>query len=158
MQEPPDEAARAASFAAWTGWFESMGSSVVEKGNPVSEQTTVGQAANTRVGGYSLIEAPDAAGAAAVREGMPDRAARRRRGDRRDHGRVRAPAQRSRGGAGGLGGLSCLSARCTRAGRHRRPAAHSRTRTPAPAVPMTAGAAGAPDPVEPSRLTPPGRR
>ncbi len=71
MQEQPDEAARAATFAAWTGWFESMGSSVVEKGNPVSEQTTVGQAADTCVGGYSLIEAPDAAAAAALAKGCP---------------------------------------------------------------------------------------
>jgi hypothetical protein len=70
-QPPADEAARAASFAAWTGWFESMGSSVVEKGNPVSDQTTVGSAANTRVGGFSLIEAPDAAAAAAFAKGCP---------------------------------------------------------------------------------------
>jgi hypothetical protein len=107
MQEQPDEAARAASFAAWTGWFESMGSSVVEKGNPVSGQTTVGQAADTRVGGYSLIEAPDAAAAAALAKGCPTvQLGGRRRGDRRGHGRAHRPGQRSRGGAGGRCSLS----------------------------------------------------
>lgn len=66
-----DEAGRSARFAAWTDWFQSMGSSVVEKGNPVSDASTVGETANTRVGGYSLVDAPTAARAAEFAKACP---------------------------------------------------------------------------------------
>ena len=66
-----DEAGRAARSAAWMGWFQSLGSSVVEMGNPVNEASTVGHTAGTRVGGYSLIDAPDAAAAAELARACP---------------------------------------------------------------------------------------
>jgi len=66
-----DEAGRAARHAAWTNWFQSMGSSVVEIGNPVNDASAVGATADTRVGGYSLVSAPDEAAAARLAEGCP---------------------------------------------------------------------------------------
>jgi len=66
-----DEAARAARSAVWMGWFQSMGSSVVEMGNPVNDASTVGQTAGTRIGGYSVISAPDEAAAAELARGCP---------------------------------------------------------------------------------------
>ena len=66
-----DEATRAARSAAWMGWFQSLGSSVVEIGNPVNDASTVGHTSGTRVGGYSLISAPDAAAAADLARSCP---------------------------------------------------------------------------------------
>jgi hypothetical protein len=66
-----DDAARAARTAAWMGWFQSIGSSVVEIGNPVNDASTVGRTAGTRIGGYSVISAPDEAAAAELARGCP---------------------------------------------------------------------------------------
>ncbi len=66
-----DEAARAARSAAWMDWFGSLGSSVVEIGNPVNDASTVGRTAGTRIGGYSVISAPDAAAAAELARSCP---------------------------------------------------------------------------------------
>jgi len=66
-----DDAGRAARSEAWMGWFQSMGSSVVDIGNPVNDASTVGKTAGTRVGGYSVISAPDEATAAELARGCP---------------------------------------------------------------------------------------
>ena len=48
------------AVAAWTGWFEKMGASVIDRGNPVFESASLGLCGdNTRLGGYSLITAED---------------------------------------------------------------------------------------------------
>ncbi|HTY95462.1 MAG TPA: YciI family protein [Solirubrobacteraceae bacterium] len=66
-----DDAGREARSAAWMGWFQALGSSVVEIGNPVNDASPIGQTAGTRLGGYSLIDAPDAAAAAELAKGCP---------------------------------------------------------------------------------------
>jgi hypothetical protein len=67
-----DEAGRTARMAAWNAWFERMGESVVERGNPVNDARTVGTgAAETRIGGYSLVSAADMDAALALAQGCP---------------------------------------------------------------------------------------
>lgn len=45
---------------AWTAWFESMGDSVLDRGNPpVQNRTLGGCPSGTRQGGYSIIAATD---------------------------------------------------------------------------------------------------
>jgi hypothetical protein len=57
---------------AWTAWFETMGSSVVDRGNPIFASTTLGTAgADTKLGGYSLVSADDLEAAAALAKGCP---------------------------------------------------------------------------------------
>jgi hypothetical protein len=62
---PETEAEHAAVMEAWGSWFGSMGSAVVDGGNPVGKSSTVqsngGVTADggaNPVSGYSLIEAP----------------------------------------------------------------------------------------------------
>jgi hypothetical protein len=51
---------RPGAVAAWTAWFEKMGSSVIERGNPVFESASLGHCGDdTTLGGYSLITAED---------------------------------------------------------------------------------------------------
>jgi hypothetical protein len=67
-----DEPARAARMAAWNRWFDSIGASVVERGNPVNDARTVGAGvADTRIGGYSLVTAADFDAAVALAKGCP---------------------------------------------------------------------------------------
>jgi hypothetical protein len=48
------------TVAAWTAWFEKMGASVIDRGNPVFESASLGHCGdNTTLGGYSLITAED---------------------------------------------------------------------------------------------------
>jgi len=48
------------AVAAWTAWFEKMGASVSDCGNPVFESASLGNCGdNTTLGGYSLITAED---------------------------------------------------------------------------------------------------
>lgn len=63
---------------AWGAWFGSMGSAVIDGGNPVGKSSTVnadGAVANhggaNPAGGYSLIEAPTLADAHAKARGCP---------------------------------------------------------------------------------------
>jgi hypothetical protein len=59
----------------WLAWFESMGASVVDRGNPIFESTTLGTAgtagADTKLGGYSLVSADDLEAAVALAKGCP---------------------------------------------------------------------------------------
>jgi hypothetical protein len=60
------------AVAAWTAWFESIGTSVVDRGNPIFESTTLGDAeADTKLGGCSLVSADDLEAAAALAKGCP---------------------------------------------------------------------------------------
>jgi len=63
---------RPESVAAWTGWFEDLGASVTDRGNPIFQSATVGNCgADTRLGGYSLITADDLDAALALAKGCP---------------------------------------------------------------------------------------
>ncbi len=60
------------TVAAWNTWFESMGASLVDRGNGVIESSTLGHSdAGTRLGGYSLITADDFEAAVALAKGCP---------------------------------------------------------------------------------------
>jgi hypothetical protein len=63
---------RAERVAAWSAWFDSLGANLVDRGNPIFESTTVGNgAADTALGGYSLVTADDMAAAVALANGCP---------------------------------------------------------------------------------------
>ena len=50
------------AFAAWTTWFDGMGSAVADRGNPVFAATTIGNCGpDTTLGGYTLVTAGDLA-------------------------------------------------------------------------------------------------
>jgi hypothetical protein len=62
---PETEADHATVMEAWGNWFGSMGSAVVDGGNPVGKSSTVqcngdvtGDGGANPASGYSLIEAP----------------------------------------------------------------------------------------------------
>jgi hypothetical protein len=60
------------AFAAWQAWFEQLGASLVDAGNPVFTRQTAGSStSDTVLGGYSLIAADDLAQAVALAQGCP---------------------------------------------------------------------------------------
>jgi hypothetical protein len=59
------------AIAQWGAWFESMGDSVVDRGNRVVDRTTLGGAPDTVLGGYSLVRADDLDAAVALAKGCP---------------------------------------------------------------------------------------
>jgi hypothetical protein len=60
------------AMEAWGAWFQELGSAVLEPGNPTFESTAVGNTGgDTRVGGYSVIEADDLESAATLAKGCP---------------------------------------------------------------------------------------
>jgi len=60
------------AFAAWQAWFEELGASLVDAGNPVFSRETVGESSSdTVLGGYSLITAADLEEAVALAQGCP---------------------------------------------------------------------------------------
>jgi YCII-related domain len=60
------------AMAAWTAWFEEMGTSVGDPGNPVFESVGLGNCGDgTRLGGYSLITAEDLDTAISLAKGCP---------------------------------------------------------------------------------------
>jgi hypothetical protein len=60
------------AVAAWTAWFDEMGSSLADRGNPVFEAVSLGNCGDeTRLGGYSLITAEDLDTAVALAKGCP---------------------------------------------------------------------------------------
>ena len=69
------DAEREAAMAAWGGWFQQLGSAVVDAGNPVGASTAVtangnGQA-SAGLTGYSVVSATDLAAAAELVKGCP---------------------------------------------------------------------------------------
>lgn len=63
---------RPETAAAWRAWFDGMGSSLVEIGNPVFESATVGNCGpDTALGGYSMITADDLESALTLAKGCP---------------------------------------------------------------------------------------
>jgi hypothetical protein len=60
------------AIAQWSAWFESMADNVVDRGNRVVERSTLGScAADTVLGGYSLISAEDLEAAVGLAKGCP---------------------------------------------------------------------------------------
>jgi hypothetical protein len=60
------------TMAAWNAFFDSMGASVIDRGNPVIESSTLGNCGTgTRLGGYSLVTAGDLEAAVALAKGCP---------------------------------------------------------------------------------------
>jgi hypothetical protein len=60
------------TMSAWAAWFDSMGESLSDIGNPVFESTEVGQCGEgTRLGGYSFITADSLESAVALAKGSP---------------------------------------------------------------------------------------
>lgn len=69
---PTDYRPSLATAAAWERWFDSLGTSLLDKGNPVFVRRTHGNgAADTGLGGYSLIAADNLDAAAALANGCP---------------------------------------------------------------------------------------
>ena len=75
---PEGEEAMAKEMAAWGAWFESMGASVLDPGNPVMTSMTVASDGSTSdggganpVGGYGLFEAASLDAAADMAKGCP---------------------------------------------------------------------------------------
>jgi hypothetical protein len=74
MAETPE--AQEAVMKAWMGWFGTLGSAVIEAGNPFGASTAVtgpGQTSATRTGltGYSVVEAASLELAAKLAGGCP---------------------------------------------------------------------------------------
>jgi hypothetical protein len=60
------------AMGAWVGFFEGLGTAVLERGNPIFEATALGNCgANTHVGGWSIIAADDLESATALAKGSP---------------------------------------------------------------------------------------
>jgi hypothetical protein len=58
--------------AAWAAWFEQLGASVVDRGNPIFERSTIGNCGpDTALGGYSLVDADDLQSAVALAKRCP---------------------------------------------------------------------------------------
>ena len=79
---PESEAEGAAVMQAWTEWFGSLGSAVVDAGNPTGASATVGSDGSTSQGGgpnpatgYSLISAESLDDALVIAKGCPQLAA-----------------------------------------------------------------------------------
>ena len=63
---------RPETVAAWTAWFDGMGTSVTDLGKPVLQATALGDCGGgTRLGGYSLITADDLEAALELARGCP---------------------------------------------------------------------------------------
>jgi hypothetical protein len=67
MQQCPAD-----TMTEWEAWFQKLGASVLDRGNPVFDGTTVGDTGPTTVlGGYTLISADDLEAAVALAKGSP---------------------------------------------------------------------------------------
>jgi hypothetical protein len=60
------------TMAKWTAWFDSMGESLSDLGNPVFESTELGTCGEgTRLGGYSFVTAQDLGTAVSLAKRSP---------------------------------------------------------------------------------------
>jgi hypothetical protein len=60
------------TVAAWTAWFESMSTSLVEQGHGVIESSALGNLGDgTRLGGYSIVSTDDPEAAKVLATGCP---------------------------------------------------------------------------------------
>ena len=75
---PESEADQAAGMAAWVAWFGTLGTAVIDGGNPTGASKTIGSDGSTTDGGgsnpisgYSLVEATDLDAAVSLAKGCP---------------------------------------------------------------------------------------
>lgn len=73
---PQSKAEVDAVMAAWTGWFEGLGSAVVDPGNPFARSSTVtvtgvSEGTSSGVNGYSILDAGDLGAAVEMAKGCP---------------------------------------------------------------------------------------
>ncbi len=70
---PTDYAAGGAeTMDAWNSWFDSMGESLSDRGNPVFESKDLGNCGEgTQLGGYTFVNAKDLESAVALAEKSP---------------------------------------------------------------------------------------
>ena len=60
------------TMAAWAAWFDRMGESLSDRGNPAFESAKLGNCgAETRLGGYTFVYADDLESAVALAKGSP---------------------------------------------------------------------------------------
>jgi hypothetical protein len=60
------------TLAAWAAWFDSMGESLSDRGNPVFESAELGNCGEgTRLGGYTLVNAGNLESAVTLAKGSP---------------------------------------------------------------------------------------
>jgi hypothetical protein len=60
------------TMAAWAAWFDSLGESLPDRGNPVFESAILGNCGpESRLGGYSFVTADDLESAVALAKGSP---------------------------------------------------------------------------------------
>ena len=60
------------TMAAWAAWFDSMGESLSDRGNPVFGSAKLGNCgAETRPGGYTFVNAEDLESAVTLAKGSP---------------------------------------------------------------------------------------
>ncbi len=60
------------AFAEWNTYFQRIGASIVDPGQPVFERTSIGEVGNaTKLGGYSVVNADDLETAAALAKECP---------------------------------------------------------------------------------------
>ena len=68
----PDFQPSPEAFAAWTAWFEQLGSHLEDRGNPAFTRTTLGNCGpGTLLGGYTMITASTLDAAAALAKSHP---------------------------------------------------------------------------------------
>ena len=67
------DADREAAMAAWGAWFGKIGGAIVEPGNPFGESTSVGGSgsADSKLTGYTVVNADGLAAAAELLDGCP---------------------------------------------------------------------------------------
>ena len=57
---------------SWNAWFQNLGSSVTDVGNPIFDRSAVGETGTkTELGGYTLVSADDLGAALALARGCP---------------------------------------------------------------------------------------
>jgi hypothetical protein len=70
-RNPPDYVGSPDALATWDEWFDSLGRNLIDRGNPVFVHKTLGNYAETALGGYSLIKADDLNATVALATGCP---------------------------------------------------------------------------------------
>ena len=60
------------TMEAWTAWFQELGPAILEPGNPTYEVNSLGSTPkDSRVGGYTVIQADDLESATTLAKGCP---------------------------------------------------------------------------------------
>jgi hypothetical protein len=72
FRSPRGYAPSADSMGPWQSWFEGLGASIADAGNPIFDRSSVGNTGDdTQLGGYTLITADSLDAAVALAGGCP---------------------------------------------------------------------------------------